>query len=83
MIELLNGRFGRMKLKGEKAKTFTAVQESVIEEFFKSIHKIDNQLEQENFTKKVTDKSAGWKQFKRTKERKGNQLYVNFLTMCA
>ena len=56
VIELLNGRFGRMKLNGEKIKTFTAVQY-----LRKLIHKIDNQLEQGNITKKVTDKSAGWK----------------------
>ena len=63
VIELLNGRFGRMKLKGEKVKTFTAVQQPLLEKFFKLIHKIDNQLEQGNITKKVTDKSAGWKRF--------------------
>lgn len=63
VIHLLNQRFSRMKLKGEKFVTHSAATESQILAYFSEIHQIDPTLSLGKLTQSDLKKSSSWNAF--------------------
>ena len=56
VIELLNGRFGRLKLKGEQVRVHAAATQDQVDDFFNVLHMIDPHLDANNLTQKDLQK---------------------------
>ena len=63
VIDLLNNRFSRMKLKESRISTYTGASESDIQAMFEEILQIDHSLEADKLVKKELKKCEDWKLF--------------------
>ena len=63
VIDLLNGRFTRMKLKDSPLSTYTGASEDDIQKVFDEVHQIDNILQMDKLVKKELKKTENWQPF--------------------
>ena len=63
VIDLLNGRFARMKLKETPLSVYTAASESDIQEMFEEVFQIDHTLQVDKLVMKELKKADGWQSF--------------------
>ena len=63
VIDLLNGRFTRMKLKGSPLSAYAGANESEIQEIFGEVLQIDITLWVDKLVQKELKKAEGWKSF--------------------
>ena len=63
VIDLLNDRFSRMKLKESRISTYTGASENDIRTMFEEILQIDHSLEADKLVKNELKKCDDWKSF--------------------
>lgn len=63
VIDLLNGRFARMKLKESPLSTYTGASESDIQEMFNEVLLIDSTLQIDKLVQKELKKANEWQSF--------------------
>ena len=63
VIDLVSGRFARMKLKGPSFNTYAGASESDINRMFEQILQIDRSIERDKLVKKELQKASDWKSF--------------------
>ena len=78
VIDLLNNRFTRTKLKESPLSTYTGANESEIQEMFDEVLQIDTTLQADKLVQKELKKAEGWKLFV-TKHCKCSHYYFQVM----